>query len=293
MEEKLEKARANADLLNEKVGQQAGEAPVDADSGNGPRRRTWEGYAADYHALSERLVEVSQAQRDAMAQVRSLEEQLAAKNGDLARVKAQRLKDLDRLAAVSRTRDLLEKRASAQMARVAAALARTGAAPAELAKGADEGAQGAASHSMPATMHEQSLASLLPDAADRQLGWGERRWWNETIRVAQRSHRAGRLDDARATFEVALRTRQTASLWEQYGHVLRENSQFSEAEHAYRRALEMRPGKAELMFLTGYCLEMDGRPGDAVAHYEDALASDPGLVERYDHLRDFRARLEK
>lgn len=293
-------AEPKADALNDRVNQQAHHAPVVPDTAEGPRRRTWEGYAADYHELSERLVEALRAQAETLAQVEVLSKELASKDAELRRIRVQRLKDLDRLAAVSRTRDLLEKRSSAQMAKVAAALtqpAHSAALPAQ------QEVQGTAG--FPAPAGQPTLETLVgpvpswktntvPDVgepADQPLSWAERRWWAATIKMAQAAHKKGRFGYAIAAFEVALRVRQTASLWEQYGHVLRENGAFPAAEVAYERALAMQPGKAEVMFLAGYCLEMVGRGADAAAKYEAALTSDPALETRYDHLRGFRARL--
>ena len=206
----------------------------------------------------------------------SLEAQLAARTAELERLKAQRFKDLDRLAAVTRTRDLLEKRSAVQSAKIASLTKR---------QEADEEKFKEAMAQTPA------LATTLGEPDGKELSWSERRWWDATIKVAQKSHRAGQHDDARAAFELALRTKQTASLWEQLGHVLREDSRYGDAELAYQRSLRMRPGSAELLFLTGYCSEMSGHKEEAINRYELALAAEPGLASRYAHLRDFHARL--
>ncbi len=354
MEKKLIKAAVReADALNQKVDQQARGAAVELDAPDGPRRRTWEGYAADFHALSERLVEVSRAKDEAIAEIKGLERQLEVKESDLRRVKARRLKDLERLAAISRHRDLLEKRSSAQTAKVAAALARhaellTVEAPAAvelppawdtLVPPADEvePALGDMEEAKPATEPESEvenekaqieervhfadsedvlaveaegkgqsdeireiprivevtpLAVLLAEQADRKLGWSERRWWGGTIKAAQKAHKERRLDDAEAAYESALRTNQTASLWEQLGHVLREAGRFGEAELSYRRALRRCPDNAELIFLSAYCLENAGHYPAAVSLYEATLVIDPAMAARFDHLRDFHARLK-
>lgn len=304
MEKKVKKGTGgNADALNRNLGQQARHVPAEVPEG-GTKRRTWEGYADDYRALSEELVEMSRRQQEALAQVKTLESQLNAKESDLKKLKAQRLRDLDRLAAVSRTRDLLEKRASAQMAKVAAALARPVVAepvaqpaiapppppppaPAPVPALPPE----APAQIAPAARQPMGFVTRPPESDDKRLGWRDDRWWRRTIKAANDAHKERRLADAELLLEVALLTKPTSGLWEQLGHVLRESGQYLEAEMAYRHALRLRPDHAEMLFLSGYCLEMAGQPGEAVRLYEAAVASDPKLVNRYEHLIDFRARL--
>ncbi len=282
MEKKVDKiSDRSADALNRNVNQQARHVPSEVPSEDGIKRRTWEGYAEDYRVLSEELVDVSRRQQDAIAQIKTLEAQLGAKEADLERIKNQRLKDLDRLAAVSRTRDLLEKRAAAQMAKVAAALARPGG-PAANAVGHGD---------VPGQQLGISFAERFEDRPALSLGWIDRKWQQRTIRAAQEAQKERRLADAQLLFEAALLTKQSPSLWEQLGHVLREAGQFLDAETAYRRALRAKPDDGEMLFLSGYCLEMAGSASGAIPLYEAALAADPRLTERYDHLRNFRERL--
>ena len=309
MEKKVEQARGRkADALNRNIDQQARHAPSEVPGSDGPKRRTWEGYAEDYRVLSEELVEVSRRQQDALAQIQSLESQLVAKDADLKRVKNQRAKDLDRLAAVSRTRDLLEKRAAAQMAKVAAAQSRAAEAATAspvvnpTAHVAIEPAiapmEPSISHMpvavpvpAPVPVAASGISTRLEERSAQSLGWSDRRWWQRAVREGEKAHKERRLADAQLFFEVALLTNQTASLWQQLGHVLRESGQYREAEGAYRRALRSKPGDGELLFLSGYCLEMAGDPSGAVPLYEAAVAADAKLVNRYEHLRYFRERL--
>jgi tetratricopeptide (TPR) repeat protein len=294
-EKKVKKgADRNADILNRNIGQQARHAPTEVPADEGTKRRTWEGYAEDYRALSEELIDLSRRQQEALAQIKALEAQLDLKEVDLKKVKTQRLKDLERLAAVSRTRDLLEKRAAAQMAKVAAAQARTaprmvggaiepdGAVPALKAQTIFLGGQ---------PSEAQAKGPRIEARASQPLGWLDRLWWRQTVKAAQGAHKERRLGDAQILFEAALLGRQTSVLWAQYGHVLREAGQYMAGELAYRSALDLQPDQAEWHFLSGFCLEMAGQYNDAVPHYEAALAGDPSLADRYDHLRDFRARV--
>ena len=292
-------SKTGGDALNRKVDQQARDVPTDLPAGDGPKRRTWEGFADDYRALSEELVEVSRRQQEAQAQIAALEQQLGAKDGDFRRLKAQRQKDLERLAAVSRTRDLLEKRSAAQMAKVAAALARpappapapvAAAAPVAIAPVVADSA--APAPNMPEPQQAAGFVARIAEVQSPQsLGWSTKRWWLRTVSMAQTAYKERRLGDAQLLFEAALLTRQTASLWDQLGHVLRESAQYLEGELAYRRSLRLSPDRGEILFLAGYCLEMAGRYGEAVPYYEAAMARDASLANRYEHLRDFRARL--
>lgn len=302
MEKKVDKrAEQNADALNRNIDQQARYAPTGVPPDDGTKRRTWEGYAEDYRGLSEELVEVSRRHQGSLAQIDELEAQIKAKDSDFRRVKAQRLKDLDRLAAVSRTRDLLEKRAAAQMAKVAAAMARPSPPPPAppgppavfQPATVDADLPGDQDAVAPSTDQSEAIgfAARLEERADISLGWGDRRWWQQTIKAAQKAHKDQRLSDAQLYFEAALLTKQTSSLWEQLGHVLRESGRFLEGEIAYRRALRTRPDHGEMLFLSGYCLEMAGATSGAIPFYTAALESDPQLVSRYPHLRDFHARL--
>jgi tetratricopeptide (TPR) repeat protein len=286
-------ADRNADALNRNIGQQARHAPTEVPTDEATKRRTWEGYAEDYRELSEELIDVSRRQQESLSQIKALEAQLEAKAADLKKVKSQRLKDLERLAAVSRTRDLLEKRAAAQMAKVAAALARP--AP-TMISGATEPSGttlAARTQSLPSGGQPDAnqAEGLRVDARAGGLGWLDRLWWRQTVKAAQRAHKERRLGDAQILFEAALLGRQTGVLWAQYGHVLREAGCYLAGELAYRNALSLQPGQAEWHFLSGYCLEMAGQYDDAVPHYRAALTGDPRLADRYDQLRDFRARV--
>lgn len=297
--------KPEGDALNRRVEQQARRVPTDLPPEDGPRRRTWEGFADDYRSLSEQLMVMTQRQHEALDQIRALEQQVGSRESDIKRLKAQRQKDLERLAAVSRTRDLLEKRAAAQMAKVAAAMARPAPprpvpppppaaapalAPPPPTPAVAEQPQEIEAPAAPAQAY--GFVAFYDDRREvRPLGWSDKKWWLRTIAMAQAAHKERRLGDAQLYFEAAILTRPSASLWEQLGHVLRESGQFLEGELAYRRSLALKPGRAEPLFLSGYCMEMAGRPGEAVTLYEEALQSDPGLVDRYEHLRDFRARL--
>lgn len=280
------------------------QAPTDP---GGPKRRTWEGYADDYRDLSERLVEMSERQQALLDTQASLEQTIADKERVIARLKARRAKDIERLGEIARNRDLLERRASAQMAKVATAMAKVSEREQQI--GALERravVAGSTTISLPPPMAiSGSAEEVAPDMVRPSIaahaparpagGWlariAQRRWWRSTVRYANMAYRAGELVQSEMLFRAALMVRETANLWSQLGDVLREQNQFDAAEQAYDRCLQFAPDRAEVIFLAGYCDEMAGRRNEARSRYERALALDPGLASRYDHLRGFHDRL--
>ncbi len=56
------------------------------------------------------------------------------------------------------------------------------------------------------------------------------------------------------------------------------------AQRAFRRGLELAPGDAELHNALGWSLFQDGRPGEAVVEYENALAANPKLAKAHNNL---------
>lgn len=250
------------------------------------KRRTWEGYAEDYRVLSERFVQLTDKQEELLSAQADLQEQLAAKDREIARLNARRTKDLERLGEISRERDLLEQRTTVQMAKVAAAAGRTRPVKSSASEATATVPAGSGTRSPTSLTAGQSLST--GSWWSRQTG---RRWWRQAVRQAQAAHREGRLADAQVLFEAALTYNATTSLWRQLGHVLREQHLFADGEAAYERALQDQPTDAETLFLAGYCAEMTGNKEKAAERYQAALASDPQLVNRYDHLRDFQTRL--
>jgi tetratricopeptide (TPR) repeat protein len=64
----------------------------------------------------------------------------------------------------------------------------------------------------------------------------------------------------------------------------------SEAESAYRRALDLRPGDPEILWNLGNVLTRAGRYPEAIAAYEDVLQSDPGHARAWRNLGIARER---
>lgn len=214
-----------------------------------------------------------------------LRSELAATQRELERLRQRREEDLKRLKEVTRTRDLLEGRLAAQSAKVSDALKKI-ADKEKLLDDLDQRIGG---------------ARLLRESGEtpepRAPSWGwissplRTLWWRLTYRDAQRARREGRLVEAQILLDAALMRMEDGSLWTQLAHVLRERELFDAAEAAYDRALEFDSGDAENIFLAGYCSEMMGRKTAAATRYEEALRKDPQLASKYDHLRDFNARL--
>jgi tetratricopeptide (TPR) repeat protein len=217
-----------------------------------------------------------------------LEKELAKQSRTIAQLKNRRAKDFERLAELTRTRDLLEGRLAAQTARTAEALVKI----AERDKVVAEmdqrvgGARllGGSEDDADESDNDRHEISLIRHPK-------EYLWWRQTVRAARKARAAGKLIEAQILFDAALLGRETGLLWTELAHVLRERKLFEAAEAAYDRALEFDGEKAENIFLAGYCAEMSGHKMQAARRYEAALEKDPKLASRYDHLHDYNARL--
>jgi tetratricopeptide (TPR) repeat protein len=224
------------------------------------------------------------------SQLADLQQRLTRSEEALALLKAQRAEDLARLAEISRTRDLLESRAAAQMEIVS----RTQAKGRETEKLIEALEQRAGSGRF-GPVDGESDDFVRPLAGFGGKSWkgrqSEAQWFERTIELARSTHKAGDLVAAQILFDAALLLNQSPSLWTELAHVLREQELFTGAERAYDRALASDPDNAENLFLAGFCAEKAGRKEAAARRYDAALSKDPSLVDRYDHLKDFNARL--
>lgn len=219
----------------------------------------------------------------------SLEQQLADAHELLAQLRQRRSEDLQRLAEVTRARDLLESNAAQQLQRVADAEAKLKAN--EKLMEALEQRLGAGRFSNAPGSNQQGAGDKHEAASPTQHAAAERLWLRQTLRMARRARRQGRLADAQALFDAALILRRTPQMWTELAHILREQELFASAEQAYDEALKTDPNNAENIFLAGYCAEKSGKQQRAARRYEEALGKDPKLVDRYEHLRDFNKRL--
>lgn len=224
------------------------------------------------------------------SQVAELQQQLADSNQLLAQIKARRAEELARLAEVTRARDLLEARAAAQMEKVNEALAELKLREKHITALEQRAGSGRLAPGDPEDGAEVSTQSAREASKDSFI---KNAWFKQTVRMAEKAHRDRRLVDAQVLFDAALLVRQTPGLWTQLAHVLREQDLFDGAQAAYDHALKLQPSNAENMFLAGFCAEQAGRKQQAAKYYDAANAADPKLVDRYDHLRDFNARLFK
>jgi tetratricopeptide (TPR) repeat protein len=198
-------------------------------------------------------------------------------------LRERRRSELARLAEATRARDLLE----ARLARLAHDLSEAKGKIAEREKRLSQLEQRAGGVRF--TRDGDAKDGAHPSSAT--MGALDKLWLRRTIKMARAAHRARRLGDAQILFDAALLVRDTPSLWTELAHVLREQKLFDGAQAAYERALQSDPDNAENLFLAGYCAEYADRKDVAARFYDKALARNPKLVDKFDHLRDFNARL--
>ena len=104
-------------------------------------------------------------------------------------------------------------------------------------------------------------------------------------------HAAGRLalalkrpgDAAKLLVRAAPRLAR-AGAWSDLGRAFNNLRQFAEAEDAFRRALEMEPGNAELHDRLGHVLRARNRIEAAVVAFREAVALDPGFARAWRNL---------
>ena len=66
-----------------------------------------------------------------------------------------------------------------------------------------------------------------------------------------------------------------ASIWVQYGHALKEQGFYKDAEAAYRRAIELVPDSADSWLQLGHVLKLQGKLKTALTAYARAYDADP------------------
>ncbi|MDG1373259.1 MAG: tetratricopeptide repeat protein [Paracoccaceae bacterium] len=81
------------------------------------------------------------------------------------------------------------------------------------------------------------------------------------------------------------------NIWVQYGHVLKENDQVSDAVDAYREALQRRPGHAETQVHLAHVLKRLALYQDAMEAFEEALILDSSDEESAQELFSLQRRL--
>ena len=224
------------------------------------------------------------------ARVAELEQQLAASNQLLAQTRERRAEELARLAEVTRTRDLLEARAAAQMEKVSEAQGELKQRDKHIAALEQRAGSGRLATEESESGAEGGKRSSRDNGSE---GFIKNAWFRQTVRMAEEAHKDRRLVDAQVLFDAALLVKETPDLWTKLAHVLREQELFDGAQAAYDHSLKLHPDNAENMFLAGFSAEQAGRKEQAAKYYDSANAADPKLFERYDHLRDFNARLFK
>ncbi|MFM0741055.1 tetratricopeptide repeat protein [Paraburkholderia xenovorans] len=97
-------------------------------------------------------------------------------------------------------------------------------------------------------------------------------------RLALACVHTGEMDRARDYLEQALSAApERAQMWEHAGLLAASAGELAKAETMYRRALALSGDTASLHRNMADCLRLAGRPVDAIAHYTQAVAIDPGL----------------
>jgi tetratricopeptide (TPR) repeat protein len=98
------------------------------------------------------------------------------------------------------------------------------------------------------------------------------------ITLADQARDQRQWERAAGYYQVALRRNpQNPPIWVQYGHVLKESGNLSEAETAYRTALAYDPRNADTHVQLGHALKKQGKKEGARAAYLRAVAIDPLL----------------
>ena len=113
---------------------------------------------------------------------------------------------------------------------------------------------------------------------------------------AQALFHLGRMEEARAELEKALRMRpDNAASWALLGNVLAALRDAAGAERAYRRALQHEP-TPQAHYNLALLLQENGRADEAIAAYRQALASAPGFAPAHNNLANalkMRGRLDE
>jgi Tfp pilus assembly protein PilF len=98
-------------------------------------------------------------------------------------------------------------------------------------------------------------------------------------------HTGGRLTEAAAQFEEALRLNpRAANAHNNLGAVLYAQGRASEAKAHYEEALRLNPREADVHNNLGAVLYLQGRTSDATAHFEEALRLNPSLFKPHRNL---------
>jgi tetratricopeptide (TPR) repeat protein len=85
---------------------------------------------------------------------------------------------------------------------------------------------------------------------------------------------------------------QSAEIWVQYGHALKETKRLSEARLAYEKAISLKPSDSDTRLQMGHVLKLLGNRADAITHYKLALSLPPVQPDAAKELQALGAPLE-
>ena len=124
---------------------------------------------------------------------------------------------------------------------------------------------------------------------------------SQDIEVAQSLHRAGRLEEARQSFEAIMAREPESSgarrglglVWYDLGVGCQRRGLRAEAEVAYRKAWDLAPVFAKIQGNLGMVLQESGRLEEAAAAYAAALRIQPDFFEAHNNLGNVLAAQNK
>src|SRR5436190_10013782 len=106
----------------------------------------------------------------------------------------------------------------------------------------------------------------------------DKRKFRRLVADADRYRGVGDWPNAAARYQDALKVNtESAPIWVQFGHALKEQGHLQQAEAAYRIALALDSNVADTHLQLGHVLKRQGRHDDAFQAYSAALNRDPNL----------------
>jgi len=110
-----------------------------------------------------------------------------------------------------------------------------------------------------------------------------------SYRLRQRAREYARRQDweqaKQCYHELLAKMANSPAIWMQYGHACKEARDYSEAEHAYRRAASLVPRAAEPHWHLGLLLRTLNRPGESLDAFLRGAAADPRSNDLASELR--------
>jgi tetratricopeptide (TPR) repeat protein len=116
------------------------------------------------------------------------------------------------------------------------------------------------------------------------LRLGRRSARESSLSLADRARDAGRWELAALHYRKALEASESAAIWVQYGHALKESGRIAEAEAAYNRSLNLDGQIADTHLQLGHALKLQGGQSVAILAYLEAFRLDPSSPEAYREL---------